>query len=198
MSMRPGPADPAEPRVEDDERHQAEPEDRHRIADEADDAHDLVDEAAAPHRRPDAERNAEPGADERAERGELERRRKRAPDVLHHRVRRQHRRAEIAVQHLAHVDAELLPQRLVEAELLAHAGDHVLGRAVADDRQHRVDRDHPADEERDGEQAEEGEQDDDGEAPDDVRGRAAGGRWRARPPAICTAGLNVAATSSRP
>ena len=55
------------------------------------------------------------------------------------------------------IDAELLPQRLVEAQLLAHARDHVLGRAVADDGQHRIDRDHAADEEGDGEKAETGD-----------------------------------------
>jgi hypothetical protein len=85
-------------------------------------------------RRPDAERHADPGPDEDAERGELEGRRKRAPDVLHHRVRRQHRSAEIAVHDLADVDVELLPQRLVEAELLAHRGMTTCsGARLADD-----------------------------------------------------------------
>ena len=53
-------------------------------------------------------------------------------------------------------------------ELLAHARDHVLGRAVADDREHRIDRNHAADEERDREQPEVGEQDDDDEPPDEL------------------------------
>ena len=93
--------DPAEVGVEHDQGHQSQPEDRDRIADQPHDANDLVDHAAAPHRGPYAERHADPGTDDDAERGELERRRERAPDVLHHGVRRQHRRAEIALQDLA-------------------------------------------------------------------------------------------------
>ena len=92
---------------------------------------------------------------------------------------------------LAHVDVELLPQRLVEAELLAHAGDDVLRRAVADDGEDGIDRDHPADEERDGQQTQVGQQDDDEEAPDDVRRPQ-----QARSPA--TAFSRATVTSSRP
>jgi hypothetical protein len=45
---------------------------------------------------------------------------------------------------------ELLRQRQVQAQFLAHALHHVLGRTVADDHgQHRVDRHHAADEEGD-------------------------------------------------
>ena len=118
--MRPGPADPAEPGVEDQQRQQAQPEDRHGIADQADDAHDLVDEAAALHRGEHAERNAE---DERRS----------ACPASPARASPETRavmscitglvvsteRAEIAGQRSLHIDEELLPQRQVEAILLA-------------------------------------------------------------------------------
>jgi hypothetical protein len=76
----------------------------------------------------------------------------------HHRVGRQHRGAEVALEHLADVDVELLVQRLVQPQFQARTCYHVGRRAVAHDGQHRVDRDHAADEKRHREQAQVGEQ----------------------------------------
>ena len=152
-------ADPAQFGVKQHQPHQPEPEDRHRIADQAHHANNLIDNAATPHRRPDAERHAEPGPDEDAQRRQFDGRRKGAANVLHHRVRRQHRGAEIALRDLCQVNVELLVERLIQAELLTYAGDHVLGRAVANDGQHRVDGHHAADEEGDGEQTQIGQYD---------------------------------------
>jgi hypothetical protein len=60
--------------------------------------------------------------------------------------------AEIARQRLAQVDAELLVQRLVQPSSSRTRCDHVFGRTVAHNRQHRIDRHDAADEEGDGEQ----------------------------------------------
>lgn len=65
---------------------------------------------------------------------------------------------------MTEVDGELLEKRLVQAERFARAFDHVVGRLLADEREHGVDRDHPADEEGHREQAEVGHQDHRGEA----------------------------------
>ena len=78
-------------------------------------------------------------------------------DIGHHRVGCQHRGAEIAAGDLFEIDAELRVQRLVQPHLLAHPLHHVFGRAVADNRQHRIDRHHAADEERDREQSQVGQ-----------------------------------------
>ncbi len=60
---------------------------------------------------------------------------------------------------LAEVDVELLVERLVQAQLLARALNHMGRRPVAHDGQHRVYGNHPAYEEGHGEQAQVGEQD---------------------------------------
>ena len=103
-----GPADPAELGVEQEERHQAEPEDRHRIADEADDAHELVDQRCRGARRQDAERHAEEGADEGAERGEFEGRRKDAAMSLITGLVVRTELPKSPVQRLLAIDEELL------------------------------------------------------------------------------------------
>jgi hypothetical protein len=81
-------------------------------------------------------------------------------DVVPDRVGRQHRAAEVALQGAADIAHELLRQRQVQAQFLAHALHHVLGRPVTDDGQCRVDRDHAADEEGHRQQAEVGQHDD--------------------------------------
>jgi hypothetical protein len=53
------------------------------------------------------------------------------------------------LQHFGHVEPELIVERLVEREFLAHAGIDIGQRPVADDGQHRIDRNHPPDQEGD-------------------------------------------------
>ncbi|MCY1234975.1 hypothetical protein D9M72_475760 [compost metagenome] len=159
-----GIGDPFQPRVKDEQRQERQPEDRHRVADEADDADDLVGDAAALDGGENAERHAEDGADEGAERRKLHGRREDAADVGHDGVRGRHRNAEIAGQRLADIDEELLVEGQVQPHRLARPFDDVRRRPVAENGQNRVDRDHPADEEGDGQKAEIGGDDNDKKA----------------------------------
>ena len=155
-----GPADPAELGVEQQQGHQAEPEDRHRIADQAEHAHDLV-ERACPGAPPPARRAARRAtAPIRMPSGrQLQRRREDALDVVDDRVGRsapkcRNRRCSA----FADIDRRTAASSgLSRPSSSRTALDHVLGRAVADDRQHRIDRHHAADEEGDRKQAEEGD-----------------------------------------
>ncbi len=158
------PRDPAEMDVEHQEPDEAEPEHRHGIADEPDDAHDMVDEASLVHRGEDAERHADQDADEGRRRRQLERRREHPFEILDDGLCRDHRIAEIAVQHRVRIDHVLLDQRPVELELVAQPVIGFGRRPVAEDRHHRIDRDDPADHEGDDGEAEEGQHDRDREA----------------------------------
>ena len=110
---------PAELHREQQDQQQAPPEDRHRIAGERDAHHAVVEDRVAPHRRDDAGRQAEDEREQdRAER-ELDGRRKQRREFRDHRLMRDDRVAEIALQHAADVDAVLHEHRLVEAVLLA-------------------------------------------------------------------------------
>ena len=163
------PGNPAQLGIKHQQCHQPEPENRHRVTDQPDDAHHLIDPLATPHRCPHAQRHAEPGAKENAQAGQFHRRRKGPADVLHDRVGRQHRGAEVAAQHLAQVDVELRVNRLVQPHFLARPGHHMRRRVVADQGQHRIDRNHPADEEGDREQSEIGEQNHHQKAPEGLQ-----------------------------
>ena len=93
--------------------------------------------------------------------------------------------AEVALEDVADVDQELLPERQMQAELDPHLLVDVGRRPLADRRQHRIDRHHPADHEGDQQQAEEGERERGDEAQHPVRDGAGGRRMRAcagRPP----------------
>ena len=174
------PADPVQLGVKQHQPHQPEPENRHRIPDQPDDAHHLIDQLAAPYRRPHAQRHAQPRAEQDTQAGQFHRRRKRAADVLHHRVGGQHRDAKITAQHLAQVDVKLRVQRLVQPHFLARPGHDMRRRVVADHGQHRIDRNHPADEKRDREQAQVGQQNHHQKAPKGVQA-ANMGRWAGGP-----------------
>ena len=65
-----------------------------------------------------------------AQSGELQRRREQRQELVQHRRVRRDRRAEIAVGDLPEIVEELLPDRLVEAELVAKLGQP-LGRDAA-------------------------------------------------------------------
>ena len=173
---------PSKPRVEDQQRNQAEPEDRHGIADQSDDANHLVDQCAALYGRQDPERHAEDRADDGAQRRQFDRRRKHPGDVGHDRIGRQHGAAEISGQRVLQIEEKLLVDRQVEPVFLARLRDHAFLRPVADNGQHRVDRDHPSDEEGHRQQPEIGD-DDDADKADDPPGY--GGSPLATPDLLC-------------
>ena len=109
--------------------------------------HEVVGRLVLPHRRPDPERNAEPGAEQDREGRELDRRRHHCGDVLGHRLPGPERGPEVAAQHIAEIAGELHIDRLVHPQLLV---DLLVGGRVgllADDRPHRVDRHQPPDRE---------------------------------------------------
>ena len=130
----------------------------------------MVGHAALMHRGDHAHGHAERDAEQGGDARELEGRRKHAPDVLQHRVRGQHRFAEVALEHLADIDQELLPERQMQAELDLDPLVHVGRRPVADRGQHGIDRHHPTDHERDHQQAEEGERERGDQAQDGAQG----------------------------
>jgi hypothetical protein len=68
-----------------------------------------------------AERDAEDDGDDQRHEGEFQRRRQPLQDDLHRRLPVDEGAAEIALQEIAEIDEELLPQRPVEAEPL-HGG----------------------------------------------------------------------------
>ncbi len=160
----PWPGDPAEVGVEDEKPDKAEPEDRDRIAEQTDDADHLILPPSLIGGGDDAERHAERNAEDRRQGGELERRREEAHDISEHRVRGQHRSAEIAVQHLGGIEVELLIERQIEAELDARALIDIGGGAIADDGEHRIDRHDTADQEGHEQQTEEGDSNDNEDA----------------------------------
>ena len=117
--MRPEAATQLQLGVEDEQRHQAEPEDRDRMAGKADEPRDMVDELAAVDRRDDAERHAESVADTGS-------RRCASSMVAGNTVSRSvgdrlpggRATADVPGQDVADIGPELLPDRPVEAELL--------------------------------------------------------------------------------
>ena len=155
-SSRPGPADPAEIGVEQQERHEAEPEHRHRIAEQPDNAQHMVGPSIVARRRDDARRHAEHQAEKRRERRELDGRGEetaRCPSVTGLRVRAE--RPKSPCSHHPAIARELDPDRPVQSHLGARAGIDRARGAVADHRQHRIDRHHSRDEEGDQQQSQE-------------------------------------------
>jgi hypothetical protein len=140
--------------VEHQQADQAQHEHRHRLPGQAHHAHHMVESRALPRRGEHAQRHTDDDGDDDRRRSQLQCGRKELCDVGGDRMRRHDRSAEVAVQQVHQVDPELHEQRLVEAKLLAHRGDHVGRRVVAGDCDHRIDRHHPADQERDLDQAE--------------------------------------------
>ena len=129
-----------EPAVEHRQHDEGEPEGRRRDADQRHDAGQVIDPAVAPHRREDAERDAD---DEREQ--ERRRSRARASPARTARCRRARgaaRRwsARDRRQEAAQEDQVSLPQRQVEAVFRPPFGDDrlVRGGDVAELRQHRV------------------------------------------------------------
>ena len=109
---------PAELHREQQDQQQAPPEDRHRVAGERHAHHAVVEHRVAAHRGDDAGGNADHEREQDRAQRELDRRGKQRQELVQHRRLRDHRLAEVAVQHAADVDAVLHEHRPVEAVLL--------------------------------------------------------------------------------
>ena len=108
----------AELNREQEDEQQSPPEDRHRIAGERD-AHDaVVEQRVASHGGDDAGGYAENQREQYGAERELDRRGKQRHELVQHRRLRDHRLAEVAVQHAADVDAVLHQHRPVESVFL--------------------------------------------------------------------------------
>jgi hypothetical protein len=111
------------------------------------------------HCRQNAERNADSGAEQDREGGELDRRRHHPRDVVRHRPPGPQRIAEVSGGDVAEIARELHVDRLVHAELFV---DLLVGRLVgflANDGPDRIDGHQPADGEGQDEQADQGDED---------------------------------------
>ena len=149
---------PAEQIVEDIDQDQAGEEHRQRHAGGRDDAAGVIDQRIRPRRRQDAERHRDDDGDDEAEQRQFRRRRQPRAQFGQHRLPGGQRIAEIAVGEIDDVAAELLDQRLVEAELDADFLDRLrrrgrsgeIGRRIARQRAGQQERhDHDADQARD-------------------------------------------------
>jgi len=114
---------PAEVCVEDQDGHDPQPEYRGRVAHQTDDAGDMVDPGAPAHGRQHAQRNAQAGADQQRGRGQLDRGREDAGEVVQHRIASDVRLAEVESDDVDEIAAELLPDRPVEPERTDHLLD---------------------------------------------------------------------------
>ncbi len=149
---------PAELIVEDVDQDQAGKEHRQRYAERRDDAAGVIDQRIRPRRRQDAERHRDNDRDEETEQGQLGRGRQPGAQFGQHRLTGGQRVAEIAVAEVDDIAAELLDQRLVEAELDAdfldglrrRRGAGEIGGGVARQRAREQEgHDHDADQARD-------------------------------------------------
>ena len=151
---------PAELHREEQDQEQTPPEDRHRIAGERH-AHDaVVEHRVAAHRGEHAGGNADDEREQDGADGELDRRREQRGELAQHGLLRDHRLAEVALQHAADVDAVLDEHRPVEPVLLeqrrvARGVDAALARHGLD----RIARHDPDEEEREQRHAEKGRDD---------------------------------------
>ena len=149
---------PAEQIIEDIDQDQAGEEYRQRYAERRDEAAGVIDQRVRPRRREDAERHRDHDGDQKAEQGQLGRCRQPRAQFGQHRLPGGQRVAEIAVAEVDDIAAELLDQRLVEAELDADFLDRLrrrrgpgkIGGRVARQRAGEQERhDHHADQARD-------------------------------------------------
>ncbi|MNP10704.1 hypothetical protein D3C76_1028620 [compost metagenome] len=155
----PCPAGPAEPGVEHQQAHHADPEDRCGVTEQGDHPCHMVAKAALVTGRDHAQWQADDDAEEDCQGGQLDGRREHPLDVVQHRVAGQQGVAEITVEQVVEVQPELHPDRLVQAHRPVHL---VVGGAVGvrpDHGQHRVQRHHPTNEEGQRQQTEQGHQD---------------------------------------
>jgi hypothetical protein len=111
--------------------HDGDPERGERNAHHREDAQDVIRPGVVVQRRDDAQRHAEEHRDRQRAEGELQRRRQALGDVERHRPVRKCALAQVEVGDLFDIDGELLPDRPVEAVLLAQALDLLGRRRVA-------------------------------------------------------------------
>ena len=111
-----------------------EPEGGNRQAADGDDAHDVVEGGVVPDRGQRAERYADERGEQQREEGELDGGGEAARDIARDRAAGVGGVAEVGLRHLAQVDEELLPDRLVEAVGLADGGDLGRRRVLAGER----------------------------------------------------------------
>ena len=149
---------PVQLRVEDEQRHHAEPEDRHGIADEPEHPDHVIRPSALAHRRQHPHGDPQEHPQHRRDGGQLHGRREEPDQVVEHRPGGHDRRAQIAPRELPEIAPVLLVQRPVQAHLPVDAVVDVLRGAVADHREHRIGGHDPADDEGHRGQADEREQ----------------------------------------
>jgi hypothetical protein len=129
---------------------QAEHEDRDADAQQRDDRHRPVGPALRMTGGVSAQRDADARREDHRRDGQLDGRREADQELTQDRLVIDDARAEVAAQHVAQVVQVLLPERVVETEVLAHRGDTLRRRMLAQDRGGGIA----------GEQVDEGEQDD--------------------------------------
>ncbi|MNY13254.1 hypothetical protein D3C86_1463830 [compost metagenome] len=154
----PCPTGPTQPGVEHQQAHHADPENRRGVTEQGDHPCHMVAQAALVAGGDHTQRQADEDAEQDRQGGQFDGRREHPLDVFKHRVAGQQRVAEITVQQVVEVQAELGPDRFVQAHGPVHL---VVGGAVgvrADHGQHRVQRHHPTNEESQRQQTQQGHQ----------------------------------------
>ena len=171
---------PAELHREEQDQQQPPPEDRHRIAGERH-AHDAVVEyRVASHGGDHARRNADDEREQDRAGGELDGRGEQRGELAHHRLLRDHRLAEVPVQHAADIDAVLDEHGPVEPVFLEQRRmpggiDAALARHGLD----RIARHDPDQEEGEQRHADEGRDDEADSAQQEAQHLGIGRRWTA-------------------
>ena len=128
-----------EPDRDEHDEQQAPPENRHRIAEQRDGHQRLVIEAAALDRRNRAGRHPDRNGEQHGEERQLERRGEQGQKLGQNFLLRRQRYAEIAVRETPDVVEKLLPNRLVEPQLMAKVRQPLRRHAVlADPHLHRI------------------------------------------------------------
>ncbi len=142
--MRPETGVQPEPLGEEHDEQKSPPEDRHRIAGERHAHEHVIIGRAALHSGDRAGRDADADGEDQGAEGKLERRREERRELGQHLLVGDHGCAEIAVKQPPDIVEELLPNRLIEPELMAELGETLRRYAVlADPHLHRISRHQP-------------------------------------------------------
>jgi hypothetical protein len=140
---------PAELIVEHIGEQEAGEENRQRYARGGDDTAGVVDERTLPHGRQRTERHRDQGGDHKADEGQFSRGRQPGRDIGRDGLTRGQGFAEVAVGEISDIADELLRQRLIEAELLAHLLDRLRRGGRSGEISRGVARQHPGEQEGD-------------------------------------------------
>ena len=171
---------PAQLHREQQDQQKAPPEDRHRIAGERHAHHAVVEHRVAAHRGDHSGGNADDEREHDRAGGELDRRREQRGELAQHGLLRDHRFAEVAVQHAADVDAVLDDHRPVEAIFLEQRRvSRGIDAALAGHGLDRIARHDPDEEECEQRHAEKGRDDEADTAQQEAQHLGIGRRWTA-------------------